>query len=87
MFRPACRALFSHWREMTALALSVLRGIVENGLEMEKVYVYLPQVSSAFSNIFASILLRSPISCQRLFTVLIHCFNMNQRIFGMVSHR
>jgi len=49
--------LFSHGREMTALALSVLRGIVENGLEMEKVYVYLPQANSAFSNIFASILL------------------------------
>jgi len=46
---------------MTALALSVLRGIVENGLEMEKVYVYLPQVNLAFSNIFASILRRSPI--------------------------
>jgi len=60
--------LFSHWREMTALALSVLRGIVEHGLEMEKVYVYLPQVNAAFSNIFASILLRSSISRQRLFT-------------------
>jgi len=56
----------SHWREMAALALSVLRGIVENVLEMEKVYVYLPQVNCAFSNIFASILLRSPISRQRL---------------------
>jgi len=55
-----------HWREMTALTLSVLRGIVENGLEMEKVYVYLPQVNAAFSNIFASILLCSPISRQRL---------------------
>ena len=51
---------------MTALALSVFRGIVENGLEMEKVYVYLPQVNCAFSNIFASILLRSPISRQQL---------------------
>ena len=56
----------SHWREMTALALSVLRGIVENGLEMEKVYVYLPQVNATFSNIFASILHRSSISRQRL---------------------
>ena len=35
---------------MTALALSVLRGIVENGLEMEKVYVYLPQVNSALEH-------------------------------------
>jgi len=51
---------------MTALALSVLRSIVENGLKMEKVYVYLPQVNAAFSNIFASILRRSPISRQRL---------------------
>jgi len=56
----------SHWREMAALALSVLRGIVENDLKMEKVYVYLPQVNCAFSNIFASILSRSPISRQRL---------------------
>ena len=40
--------------------------IVENDLEMEKVYVYLPQVNCAFSNIFASILSRSPISRQRL---------------------
>jgi len=61
---------------MTALALSVLRGIVENGLEMEKVYVYLPQVNAAFSNIFASnifasILLRSSISRQRLFNLII----------------
>ena len=47
---------------MAALALSVLRGIVENDLDMEKVYVYLPQANSAFSNIFASILRRSPIS-------------------------
>jgi len=52
---------------MAALALSVLRGIVENDLKMEKVYVYLPQVNCAFSNIFASILRRSPISHQRLF--------------------
>jgi len=56
---------------MTTLALSVLRGIVENGLEMEKVYVYLPQVNAAFSNIFASILLRSPISRQRLCVLLV----------------
>jgi len=54
---------------MTALALSVLKGIVENGLEMKKVYVYLPQVNCAFSNIFASILRRSPISRQRLFKI------------------
>jgi len=52
---------------MAALALSVFSGIVENGLEMEKVYVYLPQVNSAFSNIFASILSRSPISRQQLY--------------------
>jgi len=65
--------VFSHWREMTALALSVLRGIVENGLEMEKVYVYLPQVNAAFSNIFVSILLRSSISRQRLFQRLFKC--------------
>jgi len=31
---------------MAALALSVLRGIVENDLKMEKVYVYLPQAPS-----------------------------------------
>ena len=62
-------ALLSHWREMATLALSVLRGIVENDLKMEKVYVYLPQVNCAFSNIFASILRRSPISRQRLIIV------------------
>jgi len=58
--------LLSHWREMTALALSVLRGIVENDLNMEKVYFYLPQVHCAFWNIFFSILRRSPVSRQRL---------------------
>jgi len=35
---------------MTALALSVLRDIVENGLEMEKVYIYLPQVNAALKH-------------------------------------
>jgi len=58
--------LLSHWREMAALALSVLSGIVENDLEMEKVYFYLPQVNCAFSNIFPSILNRSPVTRQRL---------------------
>jgi len=60
---------------MAALALSVLTGTVEKNLEMEKVYVYLPQVNAAFSNIFASILLRSSISRQRiLFRTLVATF-------------
>jgi len=62
---------------MTALALSVFRGIVGNGLEMEKVYVYLPQVNAAFSNIFASILLRSPILRQRLFKLTLGGYVQN----------
>ena len=66
--------LFSHWRELVTGAkwlrshISMLRGIVENDLEMEKVYFYLPQVNCDFLNIFFSILSRSPISRQRLFT-------------------
>jgi len=56
--------VLSHWREMTALALSVLKGIVENGFEMEKVYVYLLQVNCAFSSIFFAILHRLPIPSQ-----------------------
>jgi len=57
---------------MAALALSVLRGIVENDLKLEKVYVYLPQVNCAFSNMFASILRRSPIARQRLSMFVAH---------------
>ena len=40
---------------MAALALSILSGIIKNGLKMEKVYFYLPQVNGDFSNIFFSI--------------------------------
>jgi len=49
---------------MAALALSTSSGIVENALEL----LQDTQVNAAFSNIFASILLCSPISRQRLFT-------------------